>query len=278
MCASSVLSIQCSKVPVFPVCLWRPDLRDSDGAPLGQLLLGLLTGVRVCQMGVKIFIQNLCRLLAEVSPFPPGRKERLQQLTVRKQQTLFFHNVVSALSHTGRPLESLEEAGKQTNLASRNLERRIMTASHVLCFSCTWIVLNLRWMILTIRSISLGEMGRVRDCSLSRFITWSVNSLHACKGGGVSESGMKVSEGDNKRIQTISVVFFIKPKPNLPFLKATSCMSPKTLAGSITLLLWHPKNKTHCRKITNLWHDQLSIKYHYCVQIVSFLFSCHKSL
>lgn len=59
-----------------------------------------------------------------------------------------------------------------------------MTASHVLCFNCIWMVLNLRWMIPTIRSISLGEMGRVRDCSLSRFITWSVNSLHACNGPG----------------------------------------------------------------------------------------------
>lgn len=67
-----------------------------------------------------------------------------------------------------------------TDLASRNLERRIITASHVLCFSCIWMELNFRWMIPTMRSISLGEMGRVRDCSLSRFITWVVNSLHAC--------------------------------------------------------------------------------------------------
>lgn len=68
-----------------------------------------------------------------------------------------------------------------TDLASRNLERRIMTASQVLCFSCIWMELNLRWIIPTMRSISLGEMGRVRDCSLSRFITWVVNSLHAYK-------------------------------------------------------------------------------------------------
>lgn len=70
---------------------------------------------------------------------------------------------------------------RSTDLASRNLERRIMTASQVLCFSCIWMELNLRWMIPTMRSISLGEMGRVRDCSLSRFITWVVNSLHACQ-------------------------------------------------------------------------------------------------
>lgn len=66
-----------------------------------------------------------------------------------------------------------------TNLASRKRERRIMTASQVLCLSCIWIELNLRWMMATMRSISLGEMGRVRDCSLSKFITWLVNSLQA---------------------------------------------------------------------------------------------------
>lgn len=65
-------------------------------------------------------------------------------------------------------------------LASRNLERRIMTASHVLCFSCIWMDENFLWIICTMRSISLGVMGRVRDCSRSRFITCVVNSLHAC--------------------------------------------------------------------------------------------------
>ncbi|TNN57428.1 hypothetical protein EYF80_032336 [Liparis tanakae] len=73
----------------------------------------------------------------------------------------------------------LLSSSRDTDLASRKRERRIMTASQVLCFSCIWMELNLRWMMLTMRSISLGEMGRVRDCSLSRFITWVVNSLHA---------------------------------------------------------------------------------------------------
>lgn len=67
-----------------------------------------------------------------------------------------------------------------TDRASINLERRIITASHVLCFSCFCMALNLRWIRDTMHSISLGEMGRVRDCSLNRFITWPVNSLHAC--------------------------------------------------------------------------------------------------
>lgn len=73
--------------------------------------------------------------------------------------------------------------GAGTHRASRNLERRIMTASHVLCLSCIWMELNLRCMMLTIRSISFGEMGLVRLCSRSRFMTWVVNSLQAWGGG-----------------------------------------------------------------------------------------------
>lgn len=77
-------------------------------------------------------------------------------------------------------------APRVTHRASRNRERRIMTASHVLCFSCIWMELNLRWMMLTMRSISFGEMGLVRLCSLRRFITWVVNSLHAWNGRTVN--------------------------------------------------------------------------------------------
>lgn len=65
-------------------------------------------------------------------------------------------------------------------LASRNRDRRIMTASQVLCFSCIWIDENFLWMIWTILSISFGVIGLVRLCSRRRFITWVVNSLHAC--------------------------------------------------------------------------------------------------
>ena len=39
--------------------------------------------------------------------------------------------------------------------------------------------LNFLCMICTIRSISFGVMGRVRDCSRNRFITCVVNSLQA---------------------------------------------------------------------------------------------------
>ena len=62
-------------------------------------------------------------------------------------------------------------------LASRNLDLRIMTASQVDCFSWTWIELNFLLMMVTMRSISFGVMGRVRDCSRSRFIECVVNSL-----------------------------------------------------------------------------------------------------
>ena len=43
----------------------------------------------------------------------------------------------------------------------------------------TWMELNFLWIIWTILSISLGVMGRVRDCSRSRFITCVVNSVQA---------------------------------------------------------------------------------------------------
>lgn len=92
------------------------------------------------------------------------------------------------------------------NLASKNLDLKIITASHVLCLSCIWIALNLRWMIFTIRSISLGEMGRVLDCSLNRFITWVVNSLQAWE----SEKS-KTDEQTLKLILLIIVKFKFDP-------------------------------------------------------------------
>jgi len=67
-----------------------------------------------------------------------------------------------------------------TDLASRNLDLSTRTASHVLCFSCSSIAVNLRWTMFTIRSISFGATGRVRLCSRSRFTTCVVNSLQAC--------------------------------------------------------------------------------------------------
>ena len=68
-----------------------------------------------------------------------------------------------------------------TNLASRNLERRIITASQVLCLSCISMAANFLRMMLTILSISFGAIGRVLLCSRRRFTTWVVNSLHAWK-------------------------------------------------------------------------------------------------
>lgn len=54
-----------------------------------------------------------------------------------------------------------------------------MTASHVLCFSCICMELNFQWITFTIRSISVLETGRVRDCSRNKFFTCVVNSEHA---------------------------------------------------------------------------------------------------
>ena len=76
-------------------------------------------------------------------------------------------------------IETLKQSNIRTYLASKNLDLRIITASQVLCLSCTWIELNFLWIIWTILSISLGVMGLVLLCSLNKFITCVVNSLHA---------------------------------------------------------------------------------------------------
>lgn len=52
-------------------------LRDRDRTFLGQLLFGLFAGIRVTEMGVEIFIQDLCGLFVEVSSFPPVQTERV---------------------------------------------------------------------------------------------------------------------------------------------------------------------------------------------------------
>lgn len=61
------------------------DLRHSDGALLGQLLLGLLARVRVRQVGVKILVENIGRLLAEVPPLPPDMEKTFLTWTDGKQ-------------------------------------------------------------------------------------------------------------------------------------------------------------------------------------------------
>lgn len=51
---------------------WRPsDLRDGDGALLGQLLLGFLAGVRVGQVRVEVLVEHLRCLFVEVAPLAP---------------------------------------------------------------------------------------------------------------------------------------------------------------------------------------------------------------
>lgn len=73
-------------------------LRDSDAAVLSQLLLGLLAGVWVRKVRVKIFIQDLRRLFAEVTPLAPVKTEEqveaytmtvvTKSITSRKQSEL----------------------------------------------------------------------------------------------------------------------------------------------------------------------------------------------
>lgn len=60
------------------------NLSNSDGALLGQLLLDFLIRVRVGQMGIKIFIQNLCCLFAEVPAFPSDGYTYIKHYLIKK--------------------------------------------------------------------------------------------------------------------------------------------------------------------------------------------------
>lgn len=111
--------------------------------------------------------------------FTSGHTELIQRPRYRSN---FLHPFPLLKTSPTCTHKAMSLGWEQTYRASRNRERRIITASHVLCLSCIWMELNLRWMMLTIRSISFGEMGRVRLCSRSRFITWVVNSLQAWEG------------------------------------------------------------------------------------------------
>lgn len=87
----------CAVLVSILVCFGCCDLSDCDATLLGQLLLGLLTRVGVCKVGVKIFIQNLCCLLAEVSPCTPDREEAIATIKPKKTVNTFRHNVPEKL-------------------------------------------------------------------------------------------------------------------------------------------------------------------------------------
>ena len=53
----------------------QSNLRNCDAALSGQLLLCLLCGVGVRQVGVEILVQDLARLLVEVPPLAPRVQE-----------------------------------------------------------------------------------------------------------------------------------------------------------------------------------------------------------
>lgn len=112
----------------------------------------------------------------EVHHLPIHRKELIEPNWRRIQD---WSDSFSENTHKQRG-KAMQKIHGLTYLASRNLDLKIITASHVLCLSCIWMELNFRWMMPTILSISFGEMGRVLLCSRRRFITCVVNSLHAC--------------------------------------------------------------------------------------------------
>ena len=58
------------------ICLVVPaHLRYCDTTFPGELLLRLFGGIRVGKVGVEVFVQDLRRLLAEVSTLPSSVKE-----------------------------------------------------------------------------------------------------------------------------------------------------------------------------------------------------------
>lgn len=48
------------------------DLRDRDVALSGELLFGLFAGVGIGEVRVEVFVQDLCRFLAEIPPLSSG--------------------------------------------------------------------------------------------------------------------------------------------------------------------------------------------------------------
>ena len=51
-------------------------LRHSDPTLFGQLLFGLLTGIRIGQVGVEVLVQHLCCLLVEVTPLTSDKRKK----------------------------------------------------------------------------------------------------------------------------------------------------------------------------------------------------------
>lgn len=135
-------------------------------------------------MRVEVFVQNFRGLFAEVSSLTPATEEFPSRFDVQSpRQVSTLISEPCTLCYAPLPdfpiLFNFKERTIITHLASRNRLLRIMTASQVDCLSCIWMLENFLWMIWTILSISFGVIGLVRLCSLRRFITWVVNSLHA---------------------------------------------------------------------------------------------------
>ena len=136
------------------VCLHnriRAHLRHCNTTFLGKFFLGLLWRIGVGQVRVEIFIQNFWRLFAKVSSLSSGIKESRSENHYCLAGTLLQLNLKAVIL---------------------GIEMFVIHS-----FQSTCIELNFLWMMLTILSISLGVMGLVLDCSLSKFITWVVNSL-----------------------------------------------------------------------------------------------------
>lgn len=79
----------CSKASqdesVTLTCVTVGYLRDRDCTLFSKFLFGFFAGVGVGQVRVKIFIQDLCGLFAEIAPFAPNRRKQMMVRGQKKQ-------------------------------------------------------------------------------------------------------------------------------------------------------------------------------------------------
>ncbi|KRZ16923.1 hypothetical protein T11_9792 [Trichinella zimbabwensis] len=97
-------------------------LRYGDAAFSGQLFFCFFAWIRIAQVRVEIFIQHFCRLFAKVTSLPSVNK-KLKFKQTNKQTKNEITNI-------------------HNNLASKNRDLKIITASQVLCFNCIWMAEN----------------------------------------------------------------------------------------------------------------------------------------
>lgn len=77
---------------------WWAHLGYCYAALLSQLLFGLFAGIRVTKMRVKVLVQDLCGLLAEVPSFPSGKKRMDAVENNRENRTMYYWTYIFSKS------------------------------------------------------------------------------------------------------------------------------------------------------------------------------------